>query len=310
MRRGRNEQRAIVREQRFGEGECDGKAAVVVDGDVGSVLVKKVVVEYVPAVFRSADIHVHQEVDGLYLGSVRIAGIRIQFEVNSAPVWGFRPFMSDSRNDFSRNRMDGNEADDDFIIQGAAETAVAVRAVGPECVGIGAGGPLAQHASFFGVRVPYLRIVQSILPLQVLGDVRRGFEFDVVAFRLPAVNDGQGGFIRNELALQFFPDFRIFLFKKLVPELPYFLLLGSFLTSQAVIDLFVPSFREGIKSRWECAEGYVRLPAYPLGLGGILATGPGCQQKGQHHGRKGGTEEGGQLKHKKWQSGSLFIYKW
>ena len=78
----------------------------------------------------------------------------------------------------------------------------------------------------------------------------------------------------------------------------------------AVIDLFVPSFREGIKSRRERAEGYVRLPAYPLGLGGILATGPGCQQKGQHHGRKGGTEEGGQLKHKKWQSGSLFIYKW
>lgn len=62
--------------------------------------------------------------------------------------------MSDSRNDFSRNRMDGNEADDDFIIQGAAETAVAVRAVGPECVGIGAGGPLAQHASFLAFGSP------------------------------------------------------------------------------------------------------------------------------------------------------------
>lgn len=76
-------------------------------------------------------------------------------------------------------------------------------------------GPTGAARLLFGIRVPYLRIVQSILPLQVLGDVRRGLEFDVVAFRLPAVNDGQGGFIRNEFALQFFPDFRIFLFKNL-----------------------------------------------------------------------------------------------
>ena len=94
------------------------------------------------------------------------------------------------------------------------------------------------------------------------------------------------------------------------PEFPDFLLLGRFFPGQPVVDLPVPPFREGVETRRQGSERNVRLPAHPLGLGGILATGPGCQQKGQHHGRKGGTEEGGQLKHKKWQSGSLFIYKW
>ena len=82
-------------------------------------------------------------------------------------------------------------------------------------------------------------------PTSGLGDVRRGFEFDVVAFRLPAVNDGQGGFIRNELALQFFPDFRIFLFKKLVPSSRIsFCLAASSRARRSLICLFHRSGKE------------------------------------------------------------------
>ena len=206
--------------------------------------------------------------------------------------------------------MNGDEADDDFIIQRAAEAAVAVRAVGPERVRVGPRSPLAQHAAFFGVRIAYFRIVQPVFPFQVLGDVRRSLEFDVVPFRLPAVDDGQGRFISNELALQLFPDFGVFLLEEFVPEFPYFLLLGGFFPRQPVINLLVPPFREGVKSRRERAERHVRLPAHPLGLGGILATGTNCQQKGQRHGGKDGAEDGGQLEHGYGGNRSLFIYRW
>ena len=310
VRGGRDEQRAVVREQRLGEGKGDGEAAVVVDGDVGGVLVKEVVVENVPAVFRGADVHVHQQVNGLYLGSVRVAGVRVQFKVNGAPVRGFRPFMGNAGNDFSGDRMDGDEADDDFIIQGAAEAAVAVRAVGAERVRVGTRSPLAQHAAFPGVRVAYFRIVQPVFPLKVLGDVRRGLELDVVSLRLPAVDDGQGRFIRNELALELFPDLGVFLLEEQVTEALDFLLLGGFFPRQAFTDLFVPPFREGFKPRWKRAEGHVRLPAHPLGLGGILAAGAHCQQKGQRHGGKDGAEDGGQLEHGYGTERESFIYRW
>ena len=219
--------------------------------------------------------------------------------------------MGDAGDDFPGDRMDGDEADDDFIIQGAAEAAVAVRAVGAECVRIGPRSPLAQHAAFFGVRLAYFRIVQPVFPFKVLGDVCRSLELDVVSFRLPAVDDGEGRFIRNELALQLFPDFGVFLLEELITKVLDFLLLGGFFPCQAVIDLLVPPFREGVKPRRKRAEWHVRLPAHPLGLGGILAAGAGCQQEGQRHGRKEGAEDGGQLEHGYVEERMSFvIYRW
>lgn len=45
MRRGRDEQGAVVGQQGFGGGKSNGEAAVVVNGDVGGVLVVEVVVK-------------------------------------------------------------------------------------------------------------------------------------------------------------------------------------------------------------------------------------------------------------------------
>ena len=310
MRRGRDEQGAVVGQQGFGGGKSNGEAAVVVNGDVGGVLVVEVVVKNVTAVFRGSDVHVHQQVHRLDLGSVRVAGVRVQFEIDGAPVRGFRPFPGDAGNDFSGDRVDGDEADDDFIIQGAAESAVAVRAVGAERVRVGAGGPLAQNAAFFGVRVAYFRIVQPVFPFEVCGDVRRSLELDVVPFALSPMNDGQRGFVGDEFALQFFTDFGVFLLEEFFPEFPDFLLLGRFFPGQPVVDLPVPPFREGVETRRQGSERNVRLPAHPLGLGGILAAGARCQQKGHGDGGKDRAENGGKLEHGVCEKGNILICKW